>query len=157
MEFVQASLKDAELLTSTRIQVLRAANRLPDSTDMSDVAQQSKAYYEQALSDGSHAAYLVFDGERVVGAGGVSFFKVMPTYHNPTGKKAYIMNMYTDPEYRRRGIASRILDLLVSEARARGIDAISLEATDMGRPLYVKYGFVPMEHEMELPGDCMDN
>lgn len=45
----------------------------------------------------------------------------------------------------------QILDMLVKECRARGIAAISLEATDMGRPLYEKYGFIKMEHEMELP------
>lgn len=153
MEFTQASLDDIELLTATRVQVLRAANRLPEDVDMSVVRQQSRMYYQRSLADGSHAAYLVFDGEKVVGAGGVSFFKVMPTYHNPSGEKAYIMNMYTHPDYRRRGIAYQVLDLLVGEARKRGIDAVSLEATDMGRPLYEKYGFVPMEHEMELPGE----
>lgn len=74
----------------------------------------------------------------------------MPTYHNPSGKKAYIMNMYTVSEYRRRGVAYQTLDKLVQEAKERGIFAISLEATDMGRPLYEKYGFVKMDHEMEL-------
>ena len=49
------------------------------------------------------------------------------------------------------GIAYKTLDLLVKAAKSRGITAISLEATDMGRPLYEKYGFVKMEHEMELP------
>ena len=75
----------------------------------------------------------------------------MPTYHNPTGKKAYIMNMYTKPDYRRQGIAFKTLDLLVSDAKTKGINAISLEATDMGRPLYTKYGFIKMNDEMELP------
>ena len=62
-----------------------------------------------------------------------------------------IMNMYTRPEYRRRGIAYHMLDLLVRDAADRGIDAISLEATRMGRSLYEKYGFVKMNDEMELP------
>jgi len=43
------------------------------------------------------------------------------------------------------------LDLLVADARERGITAISLEATAMGRPLYEKYGFIKMNNEMELP------
>ena len=68
----------------------------------------------------------------------MTYFRVMPTYHNPSGEKAYIMNMYTSPEYRRQGIAYKTLDLLVQDAKSRGIDAISLEATDMGRPLYEK-------------------
>ena len=76
---------------------------------------------------------------------------MMPTYHNPDGWKAYIMNMYVRPAYRRRGIATRILDLLVKDARDRGINCVTLEATEAGRPLYQKYGFIPMKHEMELP------
>ena len=85
-----------------------------------------------------------------VDAGGVSYYRVMPTYHNPSGKKAYIMNMYTAPDYRRQGIAYKTLDLLVQDAKSNGITAISLEVTDMGRPLYEKYGFVKMNDEMEL-------
>lgn len=149
--YKRASAEDLELLTDTRIQVLRAANRLGMDTDMSKVREESRNYYREALGNQSHAAYLVFDGERFAGAGGVSFFRVMPTYHNPTGWKAYIMNMYTHPDYRRRGIALHTLELLVQEAREAGIDHITLEATDMGRPLYEVYGFVKMEDEMELP------
>ena len=151
LTYKKATLDDLELLVKTRIMVLRAANKLSDTVDMSEVETQSRTYYQKALKDDTHVAYLVFDDEKVVGAGSVSFFGVMPTFHNPTGQKAYIMNMYTNPEYRRQGIAYRTLDLLVKEAKSRGISAISLEATDMGRPLYEKYGFVKMNDEMELP------
>lgn len=65
-------------------------------------------------------------------------------------EEAYIMNMYTAPEYRRQGIAIHTLDLLVKDAKEQGVLQIALEATDMGRPLYERYGFVKMEDEMEL-------
>lgn len=149
--YKKAAIDDIDILTETRIEVLRAANRLADTVDMTEMKEQSFAYYKQALSDDEHVAYLVFDGDKFVGAGGISFFRVMPTFHNPSGRKAYIMNMYTNPDYRRKGIAYKTLDLLVYEAKKRGIAAISLEATDMGRPLYEKYGFVKMNSEMELP------
>lgn len=151
LQYKKATLEDIDVLTETRIEVLRAANRLAPDTDMSEVKAQSYRYYQKALCDGTHTAYLIFDKDRFVGAGGVSFFQVMPTYHNPSGNKAYIMNMYTDPAYRRRGIAYQTLDLLVKDAKGKGITAISLEATDMGRPLYEKYGFIKMKDEMELP------
>ncbi|MDO4330137.1 MAG: GNAT family N-acetyltransferase [Lachnospiraceae bacterium] len=157
MEFVykRAGLEDIELLVKTRIKVLRAANRLSDDIEMSLVEQQSREYYEESLQAETHIAYLVFDGEKIVGAGGVSFFRVMPTYHNPTGWKAYIMNMYTNPDYRRKGIAYHTLEILIEEVKNKGVTHISLEATDMGRPLYERYGFVSMNDEMELPENCM--
>ena len=115
LEYKRATLEDIKLLTETRIMVLRAANQLSDEVAMNEVEKESYRYYQKALYDGSHVAYLVFDGKRFVGTGGVSFFQVMPTYHNPSGKKAYIMNMYTDPEYRRRGIAIKTLDMLIKD------------------------------------------
>ena len=85
-----------------------------------------------------------------VGAGGISYYAVMPTFHNPTGKKAYIMNMYTRPDHRRMGIATRTLELLIQDAKQHGITSVSLEATDIGRKLYESYGFVSMTSEMEF-------
>lgn len=155
LEYRKASIKDIDILTKTRVEVLRAANKLSAQEDMSEVESRSYDYYSKALAEGTHAAYLVYDGERCIGTGGVSFFQVMPTYHNPSGEKAYIMNMYTHPDYRRQGIAYQTLDLLVKEAKTRGITAISLEATEMGRPLYEKYGFIQMNHEMELPEESL--
>ena len=107
---------------------------------------------KKALCNNTHTAYLVYDENTVIGAGVRELF----SSHAPHGItqaaiRAYIMNMYTRPEYRRKGIASKVLDMLVKECRARGITAISLEATDMRLPLYEKYGFIKMEHEMELP------
>ena len=149
-EYKKATIADIDELVRTRIIVLRAANKLSNDVDMSLVEKESYEYYKSALETGEHIAYLVYDNENFIGAGGVSFYQVMPTYHNPTGKKAYIMNMYTAPEYRRQGIAFHTLDLLVKDAREQGVTQIVLEATDMGRPLYEKYGFVKMEDEMEL-------
>ena len=150
IEFRKATAGDIDLLVRTRIEVLRAANGLTDGAEMREVEKRSRAYYEQALADGTHTALLVFDQDRFIGAGGISYYRVMPTCHNVTGRKGYIMNMYTRSEYRRRGIAFHTLDLLVRDAREKGIASVSLEATAAGRPLYEKYGFSDMKDEMEL-------
>ena len=149
-EYKKATIEDINELVRTRIIVLRAVNKLSDDVDMSVVEKESYEYYKRALETGEHMTYLVYDNGTFIGAGGVSFYQVMPTYHNPTGKKAYIMNMYTAPEYRRKEIAIHTLDLLVKDAREQGASQITLEATEMGRSLYEKYGFVKMEDEMEL-------
>jgi len=151
LNYRKATLKDIDLLTKSRIEVLRAANGLSDDADMTEVKHQSYEYYRKALHDSTHTAYLVFNGDRFAGAGGISYYQVMPTFRNPSGNKAYIMNIYTRPEYRRQGIARRMLDILIDDAKARDISFITLEATSMGRPLYESAGFVSMKDEMILP------
>ncbi len=148
--YKKATPDDIDELVRTRSIVLRAANKLTDDIDMSTIEKESYEYYTRAIESGEHTAYLVYDGDKFIGAGGVSYYQIMPTYHNPSGKKAYIMNMYTSPEYRRKRIAMKTLDLLVKDARKKGITQIYLEATEMGRGLYEKYGFVQMMDEMEL-------
>lgn len=149
--YKKADICDIDLLTLTRIMVLRAANHLSDDYDLSLVEKESYEYYKNCFREDSHVAYLVFDNEELVGTGGISFFKVMPTCDNPSGKKAYIMNMFTKPEFRRKGIANKTLSLLIEEAKSRGIQHISLEATEVGKPLYQKRGFIILQHEMILP------
>ena len=78
--YQRAGIEDIELLVGTRTEVLRAANGLDDSTDMTEVETESRFYYERALKDGSHTAWLVFDGSEFIGSGGISYYNVMPTY-----------------------------------------------------------------------------
>lgn len=148
---------DLDELVRARLMVLRAANGLAPQAPLPQVEAETRRYFEEGLVTGSFAAVLVLAGGELAATGAVSFYEVMPTCHTPTGKKAYIMNMYTAPAWRRRGLATRVLDRLVRECRARGVDTITLEATAMGRPVYERYGFVPMECEMELPAEPDEN
>ncbi|SDB50912.1 Ribosomal protein S18 acetylase RimI [Ruminococcaceae bacterium FB2012] len=140
-----------EELVELRIKVLRSANGLPEDADLSRIKEQSRRYFREGFEKDSFAVFFAYEGSEVVGCGGVSCFDLMPTCDFPSGKAAYIMNMYTEPAYRRRGIASALLERIVGECRSRGIEKITLEATDMGRPLYEKHGFVSAGHEMVLP------
>ena len=153
INYVRATKEDIDVLVATRVETLRAANLLNPATDMSLVEINSRQYYCKNLESVNHIAYLAYASNKVVACGGISFYTVMPTYHNPTGKKAYIMNMFTQPDYRRLGIANRLLDLLVGASKERCVFEITLEATAAGRPLYEKYGFIPLDNEMVLPID----
>lgn len=86
-EYKKATIEDIDELVRTRITVLRATNKLSDDVDMSLVERESYEYYKRALETGEHIGYLVYDNGTFIGAGGVSFYQVMPTYHNSTGKR----------------------------------------------------------------------
>ena len=139
--------QEVDLLVSTRMEAMAAMHGVEMSEEL---VGEIRDYYARALADGSHVAYLVYDGDTFAGCGGITFYQDMPTRANPTGRVANIMNIYTVPAYRRRGVALQMVALLVREARDRGVKVVTLDATDAGRPVYEKYGFKLMTSEMEL-------
>lgn len=149
-EFRKAVKEDLDLLLKTRVEMLKAVGGAPEGADFSEMAEHCRAYYIKSFEKDIHVAYLAFDVEAFIGCGGISFYQITPSYRNPTGMKAYIMNIYTVPKYRGQSIATQIVHLLVQEAYKRDIRQISLDATDMGRPVYERYGFVPAQNTMKL-------
>jgi GNAT superfamily N-acetyltransferase len=64
----------------------------------------------------------------------------------------YILSMFTEPEYRRRGVAARLVRAMVRWATLRGYRRVFLHASRMGRPVYEKLGFVDgSEMRLDLP------
>ena len=142
-EFVykRATVEDIADLVLSRLQVLKTVFHLNETANMEQIKEASLAYYKEALANETHTAYLVYDGESVIGAGGICYYEVMPMPYNTSGKRAYIMNMYTAEQYRRRGIAGKVLDLLLADAKQKGVLQVSLSATELGKPVYKKRGF----------------
>lgn len=99
-------------------------------------------YYTRHMADGTFVAWLAIDGERIVGTGGMSFVEKPPYFSCPTGRIGLLSSMYTDPAYRRRGIARALLAKVVDAARAHGCGAVQITASGMGVLLYTDFGFV---------------
>ena len=81
------------------------------------------------------------DGNKIIGTSGMSFVEKPPYFGCPTGRLGLLSSMYTNPNYRRRGIAKELLNRVVEEARAYGCGAVHITASDMGVKLYTAYGF----------------
>ena len=94
--------------------------------------------------------FLAVADARIIATSGLVVHRHPPKNRNPTGREAYVMNMYTDPAWRRRGIAARLLQMLVDYARQHQCGKISLDALPKGRSVYAKAGFVPIETDMGL-------
>jgi GNAT superfamily N-acetyltransferase len=55
---------------------------------------------------------------------------------------AWIGMVLTHPEYRGHGFARRLMDQSLDFLRRSGVRWVKLDATDMGRPIYARLGFV---------------
>ena len=107
-----------------------------------DLAPALRDYYDRHMADGTFVSWLAFAGEKIIGTSGMSFVEKPPYFGCPSGKMGLLSSMYTDPEYRRRGIAKELLDRVVKEARNYGCGTVQITASDMGVKLYAAYGFI---------------
>ncbi|SCY34570.1 Acetyltransferase (GNAT) domain-containing protein [Pseudobutyrivibrio sp. AR14] len=107
-----------------------------------DLAPALRDYYDRHMADGTFVSWIAFDGEKIIGTSGMSFVEKPPYFGCPSGKMGLLSSMYTDPEYRRRGIAKELLDRVVKEARNYGCGTVQITASDMGVKLYSSYGFI---------------
>ena len=94
------------------------------------------------MADGTFVSWLAMDGTRIIGTSGMSFVEKPPYFGCPSGKMGLLSSMFTDPEYRRRGIAKELLSRVVNEARTYGCGTVQITASDMGVHLYTDFGFV---------------
>lgn len=107
-----------------------------------DLAPALEDYYRRHMADGTFVSWLALDQQRIIGTSGMSFVEKPPYFGCPTGRIGLLSSMYTDPEYRRMGIAKELLRRVVEEARAYGCGAVQITASDMGVLLYTDFGFV---------------
>ncbi|HIW73145.1 MAG TPA: GNAT family N-acetyltransferase [Firmicutes bacterium] len=147
----KAALEDMDLLVQWRMEVLREVFSIPPGQPTGELEKENRRYYQRALQTGEHMACFACLDNAVIGCGGVCFYQEMPSPDNPTGKCAYLMNLYVRPPFRRRGAGEALLKWLVSRAAKRGTPKIYLETSEAGKPLYIKAGFVPMRGMMKLP------
>ena len=102
------------------------------------------------MADGSLVEWLLEEDGRIIATAAILFMEFPPTYANQAGIKGYITNMYTDPDYRGKGIASTMLHKLTDEAKKRGVRHIWLHASNHGKPVYKRIGFTETDRFMEL-------
>lgn len=106
----------------------------------------NRQYYRRHIADGTHIAVVASTDDTDAGCGAICLTEELPSPDNPSGRCAYLMNIYVREEFRNRGVAHAIVRWLVNKARQLGCDKIYLETTDMVQPLYKSIGF------NDLPG-----
>ena len=82
------------------------------------------------------------DGDKIVGTSGMYMVEKPPYFSCPSGKIGLLSSMFTDPDYRRKGIAKELLSRVVEEAKNYGCGVVQITASDMGVLLYTDFGFV---------------
>jgi GNAT superfamily N-acetyltransferase len=112
------------------------------ATEDLDLVPALQDYYKRHMADGTFVSWLAMDGDKIVGTSGMSFVEKPPYFSCPSGKIGLLSSMFTDPDYRRMGIAKELLSRVVKEARDFVCFFVQITAYDMGVLLYTDFGFV---------------
>ena len=111
IEYEKLTEKRVDTMVELRIKQLRDEG----ATEDFDLVPNLQDFYKRHLADGSFVSWLAVDGDRVVGTSGMSFVEKPPYFGCPTGRIGLLSSMYTDPEYRRMGIARELLSKVIEE------------------------------------------
>ena len=146
INIIKATNDDLDMVMSSRIEMLKVVNGLSEDISFDkEFIDSTREYFGNSLQ--TTVLAVVND---VIGCATICYIKIMPTFDHPSGKRAHIMNVYTRYNYRRKGIAFQMMKILIEDAKQKGVTEISLDATELGRPLYEKFGFSKTEEGMVL-------
>ena len=143
----KAEFQDIELLTETRLNLLKEDSGPITENEKILLYQSNKEYMKNGMLHNSFFAFLAFDlsdsfSENIfVGTCSACLYAVLPGRKLPNGKHAYIQNTYVKPDYRGKGIAKKLVSFVIAEAMSMGYKDISLHATKMGQLLFKSCGF----------------
>lgn len=147
LDFRRAGLADAPTLARLRVEFVRIVKDggIPDEAGYEAALAR---YFAGGLRRGRLLAWLCLDGGEAVASAAL---RIDRGRRPGQAERGYVMSVFTREPYRRRGLASRLLGLLIEEARARGLERLSLHPTADGLPLYLGLGFRPFRTVMILP------
>ena len=144
----RATMADIEVLIDHRLAMFHDMG-FTDDRVLAEVRTASREYFEAALPDGSYVAWLAEAGGEVVAGAGILVASWPGGPWDGQSRRAWILNVYTAPQWRRRGLARRVMESVLAWCRAERFRIVSLHASAEGRMLYTAMGFKPT-NEMRL-------
>lgn len=138
IEYKRLTENELDIFIEMRINQLREEGAKEDI----DLKPALRDYYIRHMADGTFVSWIAMDEEKIIGTSGISFVEKPPYFGCASGKMGLLSSMFTNPNYRRMGIAKELLHRVVEEARKYGCKTIQITASDMGVKLYTAYGFV---------------
>lgn len=152
-EFVirRASFADAKIIAQHRARMFHDMGEISTET-FDDFRKASQLWTERALESGEYVGWLAIpksEPERIVAGAGVQLRQVPPHPCRPSrdgafakGRHAIVLNVFTEPEWRKRGAGRVLMEEVLLWARAEKLDRLVLHASDQARGLYERMGFV---------------
>jgi len=136
-----ATVDDAALITGHR-HAMFAAMPNPNHAALETMSQAFEPWVREKLAGGRYIGWIAEEDGRVAGSAGLLILDWPPHPLDPAShERGYVLNVFVEADFRKRGLAHELLEHCMAEARRRRIGVITLHSSDAGRPVYAGYGF----------------
>ena len=134
-------IDDIQVLVELRIAYLLDQNSKEQLGDLTMLSRNLYTYFEKAIQNGELLAVVAREQQKICAVALLSIVDRPPRAEQDSGSVGTIYNVYTYPEYRRRGFATAVMKKLLEEAHRINVTSVDLLASEQGRYLYEKFGF----------------
>jgi ribosomal protein S18 acetylase RimI-like enzyme len=136
-----ATVADAALITAHREAMFLAMDRGTEPV-RATIRRNHEPWVARMIAADKYVGWITSDGDRPVASAGMLILDWPPTVMDPDEvHRGYLLNVFVEPEYRRRGLARALVEQCLAEARRRRIGVVALHASDEARPLYESLSF----------------
>lgn len=146
MEIRLATEQDIETLIRLRMEFLADGKQESGGEDPATLASRLRKYFTATLSSGQFIAVLAEEEGNVASCAYLSVYCRYSRRVEDIRPCGMIYNVYTPPAFRRRGLATKVLEALMRQAEELGLESLELLASEAGKPLYEKLGFREPSH-----------
>jgi ribosomal protein S18 acetylase RimI-like enzyme len=147
-----ATIDDVPVLVEYRVRFLNELYNHPEDIATAIVRKSLQNYFTKTIPSKEFIAWVAEYNGKIIATSGMVVWQKPAIYNGvESGKLGYLLNFYTIPEARRKGIATRLLNELIEEAKSIGLKYLHLHASKDGIGIYKKAGFIePDQPELEL-------
>jgi len=139
----RARIDDIPDLVDYRIRFLNELYNHPEDDKTKILKKSLLKYFTKAIPSNDFIAWVTEYNGKIIGTSGMVVWQIPARYGGvESGKLGYLLNFYTIPEARRKGIGTRLLNELIKEAKSLGLKNLRLHASKDGINIYRKAGFV---------------
>jgi ribosomal protein S18 acetylase RimI-like enzyme len=140
-QMIVATAADAPIISQHRRRMFVDAGRA-DNQVLDVMAEHFEPWVERMLAEGKYNGWIMTAAGQVVASAGLLILDWPPHPLDPRqDKRGYLLNVFVEPEFRRKRLASQLIEVVLSEARRRKIRVVALHSTDSGKALYESNGF----------------
>lgn len=146
--FRKAEIKDIEKYIEHRVEFIESLKGVFQDEKIFRI--NTKNFLEKSITNNTSIIFIAEEGGKILSSAMAVLYESLPMTYTPNGKCSIIYNVYTIAEYRNKGLAKKLLNMLLDDLHAKGVEEVLIKYTDAGKKVYEKLGFKQLQDYMIL-------